>query len=396
LSVRTYSARKDWGRAVADYTEAIRLEPDRAEYYYNRGYASYGQRRYAEARADFERAWKRGGGVPATFALARLMAMCPDRAVRDGPKAVEYARMLCQETDYKNPFWLDVLASAHAEAGQWKEAVQRAEQVLELAQAEYAEGVRMRLELFRLHEPYRELTPEDVAGRRPSSPVEALQYGLVKGTAGDHDGAIADFRKAIEWNPRLVAAQYNLGVALAERGDATDAARQFTRCLELGPKFSHALACRAQAYLMLGKEREALADAEAALALSPSHFRARWVRAWAWGGSGKLDQALQELDQLSREEAGKAVLRFVRGRCYLALRRPADAVRELTAAIQLFPSYGPGYAERAVALTALGKTDEAKRDLEECARRAPGLRARTEERMRSEERKRATTLSQDG
>src|SRR5262249_41820524 len=48
--------RHDYERAIADYTQAIHLQPDYAEAYNNRGYAYYWQGQYPNAIADYDRA----------------------------------------------------------------------------------------------------------------------------------------------------------------------------------------------------------------------------------------------------------------------------------------------------------------------------------------------------
>lgn len=376
-----YAARKDWTHAITDYSEAIKLDPGKPECYYNRARAYCSQRRYAEARADFECARERGGESLSAYALARILATCPDAAVRDGRRAVKYARAACERTGFKDPVLLDLLASAHAEAGQWAEAVRFAEQALELAPEQYEEGVRMRLELYRLHEPYRQLPPERPPGQRLSSAVEALLYGVARGESGDNDEAVSDLRSAVGLNPRLVAAHYALGVALTRQGNFAEGGCEFGRCLELEPKHPMALVCRAETYLVIGKEQEALNDAAEVLVLNPRHFRARCAQVWALANLGKFEQAYRELDELAREVPGTPGLHFLRGHCYSLQGRYGNAITELTEAIRGQPSYAVAYSDRAVALTALGRLNEGTHDLEECVRLAPSLRARTEARM---------------
>jgi Flp pilus assembly protein TadD len=48
-----FAAREDWAAAVADYTEAIRIDPDDAIAYGNRGYAYDLLDEKAKAEADF-------------------------------------------------------------------------------------------------------------------------------------------------------------------------------------------------------------------------------------------------------------------------------------------------------------------------------------------------------
>lgn len=87
--------------------------------------------------------------------LARHLAASPDPSARDGKRAVELARELYEERP--TPVTLETLAMAHAEAGDFEQAVSWQEKLMETA-AEY-EGtddyVRMRanLELYRQERP---------------------------------------------------------------------------------------------------------------------------------------------------------------------------------------------------------------------------------------------------
>jgi tetratricopeptide (TPR) repeat protein len=51
-----YADKGEYDRAIADYTEAIRLNPDYADPYNDRGIAYYYKRDYARTRADWEKA----------------------------------------------------------------------------------------------------------------------------------------------------------------------------------------------------------------------------------------------------------------------------------------------------------------------------------------------------
>ena len=88
-------------------------------------------------------------------------ATLADPSGRDGTKAVEYAKKACDQTDWKNPFYLDTLAAAYAEAGDFEQAVRYQRQAVEhpsakLLMREDFSAAKQRLEQYQRREPYRQ------------------------------------------------------------------------------------------------------------------------------------------------------------------------------------------------------------------------------------------------
>jgi tetratricopeptide (TPR) repeat protein len=377
-----YNLRKDWDLAIADLSKAIQLRPDIPKNYFNRALAYRELAQFAKARADFESAYERGMVNPSAYYLAKLLAMCPDGATRDGHRAIEYAHEACKQTDFKEYRSLTTLAAAYAEAGRWDEAIRRSKLALEMALGDDRSMERYFCEFYQFHEARREFTPEVVANKRPSTAGEAVMFACVKYTSGDRMGAIADVRKAIELNPRLTSAHILLGLFIMMT-NPNEAINHFTRILEANPNSPEALAWRGVAYFNLGNYREALKDSEAALGLDAKLSFARVVNLYVLASCGEVDRALAELNKCSRECSKDLIPNSVRGHCYLIHGKFNDAVAELTEALRRGPNDVWAYSDRAVALTALGKEREARQDLEQCCRLAPALRSPTEARMRA-------------
>jgi protein O-GlcNAc transferase len=57
-------------------------------------------------------------------------------------------------------------------------------------------------------------------------------------TAGDVDGAIAQFRAAITSSPDFGQAHYQLGVALRQKGATDESLKEFRRAAELDPQLT--------------------------------------------------------------------------------------------------------------------------------------------------------------
>lgn len=67
--------------------------------------------------------------------LSDLLAQCPDKSLRDLPRAIDHARKACELTRWQGHEELRFLARAYAANGKLEEAVERTEQALKLAPA---------------------------------------------------------------------------------------------------------------------------------------------------------------------------------------------------------------------------------------------------------------------
>lgn len=98
--------------------------------------------------------------IPALIGLAHLRATCPEDAWRNGAEAVEKASRAVALEDGRNPFALDTLAAAYAEAGRFAEAVSTAQRAIGLLERspvppEVIADCRQRLALYTAGQPYR-------------------------------------------------------------------------------------------------------------------------------------------------------------------------------------------------------------------------------------------------
>ena len=138
--------------AIADYSEAIKLSPTRGMYYRNRGTVLQDRRECAKALADYEEAVKIDAkDASALDSAAWIMSTTPDTKVRNGKRAVEWATKACELTQWKNATYIDTLAAAHAEDGDFAQAVRRQEEALAYPEFDKTDGknARSRLKLYK-------------------------------------------------------------------------------------------------------------------------------------------------------------------------------------------------------------------------------------------------------
>jgi tetratricopeptide (TPR) repeat protein len=158
-----------WQDALESFKHAVNLMPGLAQYradlalsFEERGQSEAAQLQYREA-LRLDPAWPERARQ-----VAWTLATHPDPARRDGGRALQLARQICQAIPIPSAEVFDALAAAYAESGQYAEAVGAAQaafnlashaqrQSLDMAQGtELADQVRARLRLYEKGRPYRE------------------------------------------------------------------------------------------------------------------------------------------------------------------------------------------------------------------------------------------------
>jgi len=96
--------------------------------------------------------------VAAMADLARLLATCSDDKLRDGKRAVELAAKANDLSGGKDPAVLDALAAAHAESGDFAQAVEYQKKALAAPEFDKDQGTkaRERLKSYEQKKPWRE------------------------------------------------------------------------------------------------------------------------------------------------------------------------------------------------------------------------------------------------
>jgi tetratricopeptide (TPR) repeat protein len=153
--------KKDYDGAIADYSEAIRRDPGYALAWMNRGGARLVKKDYKRALSDFGEANRLNPGSPLGYARrAWILATCPVARYRDGKTAVTLASKACELVDQDDASFLDVLAAAHAESGNFARSV--FEETKAVGKATFtapdqADAYRARLKLYQARKPYRDV-----------------------------------------------------------------------------------------------------------------------------------------------------------------------------------------------------------------------------------------------
>ena len=145
--------------AIDSMTKVVEDQPGDIAMLYNLANTLRTARRLPEAISRYEQVLQRSPNmVPAANNLAWIRATHPNAIYRDGEQAVRLATQICAATQQANAGYLDTLAAAYAETGDFDRATSTIRKALALLDGEAAGGeeLRNRLQLYQQDRPYRD------------------------------------------------------------------------------------------------------------------------------------------------------------------------------------------------------------------------------------------------
>jgi serine/threonine-protein kinase len=166
--------KRDLPGAEAEFREAIRLDQNFFAAHVNLGFLLQTKGNLVGAQAEYRegiRLFPKSGFHHNE--LAWLLATGPEW-LRDGKQAVQLATRACELTGWKNVVFIDTLAAAYAEVGEFEKAIETEKKALALPNTEkqYGTKYRNRIALYEQKKPYRdpylarrELAPQPRAGK---------------------------------------------------------------------------------------------------------------------------------------------------------------------------------------------------------------------------------------
>ncbi len=293
------SVKSNYDAAVADYTEAIRLDPKYAEAYRCRGDAWYWKDGHNKAIDDYSEAIRLEPKNASAFSgrgAAYYQKNDFDHALAD-----------CEGAVRLNPnLWLGFYyrGAARFSKGDYAKAV-----------SDYTETLRID------HDNAEALCARGMAYRR----------------VGDLDRAIADCSHAIRLNDRYDAAYYERGWDYQEKGDYNRAIDDYTEVIRIKPERGDAYFGRGRVRHAQGDYKKAIADYREAIRLDPKDGDKYASRGWAYRKNGDCDLAIYDYTTAISLSPESPCLYETRGTLLVARGDYDLGIRDLQTAIQLNP-----------------------------------------------------------
>jgi Flp pilus assembly protein TadD len=134
-------------QAIEHSEEALRIRPNDADAQNNLGLALLQRGETKRAVAHLEKALAVDPGHMNTEVnLAWILATAPDDSLRDGTRGVQLAEDVARRAGHPNAIVLRTLAAAYAETGRFNDAINAAQDAIDIAKATHNEGLVSDLE----------------------------------------------------------------------------------------------------------------------------------------------------------------------------------------------------------------------------------------------------------
>ncbi|MHB1425057.1 MAG: tetratricopeptide repeat protein [Gemmataceae bacterium] len=355
------------GAAVADFTEAIALDPDFASSFLLRGNAHADMGDFDKALADFAESIRLDpDSAPGYFHRGNLHCRrgSLDEALAD------YNRALERNPDHAATYFRR--GNIHGQLGQWDAALADYSAALRLAPEDTAALTNRGNIYSNLGDHQRAL--DDYSAALHIAPAEVLTLCNRANTyarLGERDRALADYTEALRYDPANARALNSRGNVHAERGDFEAALADYTQAIKIDPAFARPYHNRGNLHGEHGRHGEAIADFTEAIRLEPSYAPAYYNRGNAHAERGELDQAIADFTEALRLHPNHAGALNNRGNAHRHKDEIDAALADFTAAIAAAPDFSLPLYNRANTLADRGEYAAALADYNAALRLEP-------------------------
>lgn len=347
----------DFLGAVAEFTNAIKINPKKGGLYLQRGLSLLELEKFDESLADLDKAYE------LDKANRNAVLVCRGRAYT-GLKLYEKAMGDLNAAIEADPkFVLAFISRADCELsrGEKEKAINDLEQALQL-DPKQAKAYLLRAKYFK------QLNRNTEALRDFNTAITLDSSFLDKeyGPETQEEKELRDhFAKSLKLGKKQdIAAQLiERGMAAERSGEYLEAIREFTSALEDDPDGLEAYKWRASVYMHMNAFSNAIEDLDKALAISPKDSNLLALRAKAHLAIGQSDRAISDYTKaIEFSDKPVSALFEARGLVYSRLGRSNDAIKDFGKSIELDPMGSTAYADRGLEFIVKKQYQEALND----------------------------------
>lgn len=155
--------------------------------------------------------------------------------------------------------------------------------------------------------------------------------------------ALADFEKAVQYDPKRWKALHNRGVSYAMLGKFKESIADFTETLKLNKNYANAWFNRAEIHYEMGSFENAIQDYDQAVLLNPNDAAAITNRGHSQFQVGRVNDAIRDYDEALRLDPQDSDAYTNRGDAFMAMGEWSKAAEDYERAIKLNRDSGRAY-----------------------------------------------------
>jgi len=327
-----YRGKGDNDRAIEDFNQAIRLDPNSTRAYFNRGSAYRNKGDNERAIEDFNQAIR----IDPNYSITYLTRGDVYRNKGDNDRAIE---------DFNQAIRIDNNPMAYMVRG----VVYRAKGDNDRAIEDYTQAIRY----------------------NPNYTRAYFNRGNAYRDMGDNDRAIEDYTQALRLDPNYATAYAGRGNAYYNKADYDRAITDYTEAIRLDPNFAMAYNNRGHAYFIKGDYDRAIADYNQAIRFDPDYTQAYINRGVLYQNNSDYDRAIEDYNQVILLDPNHFWAYNNRGNAYYSKADYDRAIVDYTEALRLDPNYTSAYNSRGNAYYVKGDYERAIADYEAALRLDP-------------------------
>ncbi|QYX30608.1 serine protease [Sphaerospermopsis torques-reginae] len=316
-----YSELKEYKQAIDDYTQAIKIDPENAEYYKNRGLAYFQLKDYKQAINDYTQAIKIDP-KDALYYVGRGLAYFQ---LKDYKQAInDYTQAI--KIDPKKAIYYNARGTTYSELKDYKQAIN-----------DYSQAIK--------------IDPKDATYYRD----RGLAYLQLK----DYKQAIADYTQAIKIDDKNAIYYASRSLAYFQLKDYKQAINDYTQAIKIDDKNAIYYVGRGLAYFQLKDYKQAINDYTQAIKLDPKNAIYYNARGTTYSELKDYKQAIDDWNQAIKLKPDFTEAYYDRGIAHYFLKDYKQAINDWNQAIKLKPDYPEAYTNLGIVSYEIGEVETA-------------------------------------
>ncbi|MEA5577859.1 tetratricopeptide repeat-containing serine protease family protein [Anabaena sp. UHCC 0451] len=316
---------QEYSKAIEAMEEAIKLDQNLWQVYYNISFILVSQGKYELALSTIDMAINKQTKEIHRSYLLKSIILGQFQKHENALEAINLGIKAAEESQKQEPLLYLVSGYLLEKSKQYNEAIENYNKALEL-------------------------DPR-------TSEVYLLRGGIYE-EQKRLDLAITDYTQAININPNFAGAYNNRGNIYREQGKKELAIADYTQAININPKFPGVYSNRAQIYGEQGKKELAIADYTQAINLNNTDVTSYNNRGNIYRETGKINLAISDFNQAIKISPKSSFLWYNRGISYFEKKDYSRAFIDFNKAIEINPKFAESYYYRGVILSLLSSGEE--------------------------------------